>query len=194
MSARSQAAVIFWTQPLDPMEEDLIQVRGQIVPPLAAERRQKIVGRITTAAERGKRTPVGDGAWVARYQDAVICQVPTSTADGQPGAPVITCVSAKRVAGQLEPGDLVTELTEFGRLVGYEIDKDLARQTMSEVARNCRSRPFRFPSRLRTALQWLWAGLRWLQARLWSGLRWLQARLWAGLRWISETFRSFIGR
>jgi hypothetical protein len=134
---------------MDAMAEDLIQFNGQLLPPSASQKRQQIVERITRAAERGWRDMISDSAWVTRDKSVVVAQVPTSTERGEPGAPIITCVRARGGSPGPEIGDLVMELTEFGRQAGYELDEQLARQTMEEVVRRCQSWPFRVARRLR---------------------------------------------
>lgn len=153
MSKRPQAVVVYWTQPLDPMEEDLLQVNGRLLPPVEGGRRRKIVDRITLAAERGRRATVGDGAWVARHKGVVVSQVPTSTATDQPGAAIVTCLRLPDGSAQPQIDELVVGLTEFGHRLGYKVDGELARRTMEELIRDNRPWPFR-------ALRRLWAAFR----------------------------------
>ncbi len=145
--------VVYWTQPLDPMEEDLVQVNGRLLPPVDGGTRRKIVDRITLAAERGRRATVGDGAWVARHKGVVVSQVPTSAAAGQPGAAIVTCVWVPDDSARPQADELVVGLTEFGHRLGYKVDGELALRTMEEVIRNHRPWPFR-------PLRRLWAAFR----------------------------------
>ncbi len=155
MSRHHEADVVFWTQPLDPIAGDLIQVNGRLLPPRADSKRQTIVGRITAVADRGRRAKVEDGAWVARHKGFVVSQVPTSSGKGEPGAAIITCVRPWAEAASPDSGELVAGLVEFGQKAGYEVDADLARRTMEEVVRYCRSLPFRLPRQLEAVVRWL---------------------------------------
>ena len=151
MSGRSDVGVIYWTQPMDSMTEDLIQFNGQLLPPSASGKRRQIVDRVTRAGERGWRTTIQDSAWVARDKGVVVAQVPTSTEPGTPGAPIVVCVRARRDPPPPDVGGLVMGLTEFGRQAGYELDQQLARRTMEEVVRRCQSWPFRVVRGIRAA-------------------------------------------
>lgn len=151
MSGQPAAGVIYWTQPMDTMAEDLIQFNGRLLPPSASQKRQQIVERITRAAERGWRETIGDSAWVTRYKNEVVAQVPTSTDLGKPGAPILTCVRARGDSPRAGVDDLVMGLTAFGEQVGYELDEQLVRRTMEEVVRRCQSWPFRVAGRLRAS-------------------------------------------
>jgi hypothetical protein len=153
MSEPSETGVIYWTQPMDAMAEDLIQFNGQLLPPSSSEKRRQIVETITDAAEGGWHHPVAGTAWVARYKSIVLAEVPTTTATGAPGAAIVVCVRADNKARRPEVGDLVTGLTKFGQQAGYELDGELARQTMEEVVRRCQSWPFRAVWQLRRTFQ-----------------------------------------
>ncbi len=155
MSRHPEADVVFWTQPLDPIAGDLIEVNGRLLPQQADTRRQTIVGRITAVADRGRRAEVADGAWVTRHKGFVVAQVPTSSGKGEPGAAIITCVRPWAGAPSPDSGELAAGLVEFGQKVGYEVDADLARRAMEEVVRHCRSLPFRLRRRLEAVVRWL---------------------------------------
>jgi hypothetical protein len=173
--------VVFWTQPLDPMEEDIIQLDGQLLPPTGDMRREDVVRQITAAAESGQRTLVGDGAWVARYKDLIVSELPTSASGGQPGAPIVVGVFAQGRTDRIEVGDLVAGLTAFGSQVGYELDTALARQTMGEVAQSAQSGPFH----LRRWYRGAWAGVCATGRGLQAAARWLgaaSARIGTALR------------
>ena len=156
MSRPPEADVVFWTQPLDPIAEDLIQVNGRLLPPVADGKRRTIVDRITAVAEGGRRrAKTGDGAWVTRHKGFVVSQIPTSTGKGEPGAAIVTCVRPREGSALPDTGELVDGLAEFGQKAGYELDGNLARRTMEEVVRYCRPWPFRVLGRLPAAVRWV---------------------------------------
>jgi hypothetical protein len=179
------APVVFWTQPLDPMEEDMIEFSGQLLPTTDGTRRRGLVQQINAAAETGHRTRVGDGAWVARHKNLIVSELPTSASGGHPGAPIVIGVFADVRPRRVMVSDLVAGLTAFSHKAGYELDAELARQAMEEVVRSVKARPFRSKGWAKKAPRWflacvgamalwgLWAALRWL----WAASARLRARI-----------------
>lgn len=167
--------VVFWTQSLDPMEEDIIQLSGELLPPAGDTRRPDLVHRITAAAESGQRVGVGDDAWVTRHKDVIVSELPTSASDGQPGAPIVMAVWATRGKVRVEVEELVTALTAFGRQAGYELDATLAMRAMEQVVQSTQPAPFRPGRWPRAAARRAWAGISLAWLWLCAAARWLWA-------------------
>jgi len=169
--------IVFWTQPLDPMAEDMIEFSGQLLQTTNDTQRQGLVQQINAAAEAGHRTQIGDDAWVARHKNLIVSELPTSASGGQPGAPIVIGVFVDVRPPRIIASDLVAGLTVFGHKAGYELDAVLAQQAMQEVVRFARPRPFRsegwakrtsrwFLACVGAAFQWLWHASARLGARI----------------------------